>query len=106
MHHDGQSTVHLAQDLESLDLRCPLLEVNETYVPRVQQTAAPPPPKEALTPIAVLMKVRPACVHDTLAMCERMVLRIKSIGQRSLDTVYWQGFSTDVPRRADMAQHA
>ncbi len=52
--------MHLAQDMEVLDLRCPLLDVNESHVPRVQQTAAPPPPKEALMPIAVLMKVRPA----------------------------------------------
>ena len=49
--------VCLTQDIEILDLRCPLLRVNETHVPRVQQAAAPPPPKEALTPIAILMKV-------------------------------------------------
>ena len=54
----GQFEVPVAQDMEALDLRCPLLDHNESHVPRVQQTAAPPPPKEALMPIAVLMKVR------------------------------------------------
>lgn len=97
-----------AQDIETLDLRCPMLDTHETHVPRVQQAVAPPPPKEALMPIAVLMKVRPedpACIacmrrypqylHQTFA-CYVNAIQIGMTQTHAL-----QGFSHDIQRQGE-----